>query len=439
MKTLKHIIYREWSTRVRRKAFWMGTLLIPALIAGSIGLGVWMNSGTEKEAKVLVVDASGLISRFDDRREVWLPTHPDCFPERPKLIYRFAPEALGDDAFLESDFDLMVFFDDGILQHSSAKYYYEKAPAMSTERAISNDLASAIERFKVKRDLELDFETYKRLKTSIKLVGEDVITRDGNASGRALIGFFFSAMLFLQIIVYGMHVMRGVIEEKANRIVEVVISVVTPMQLMTGKIIGIGLVGLTQFALLAALGWLIFLAGGHWLETSDLLKATSDAAVNLDFESWIASQSRLRFLLDVNWPLMVTATAVFFVLGYFMYACIFAAIGAAVDQESDAQYYTIPALIPPFLAYLLAAASIENPEGDLSIYGSYFPLTAPIMMMTRIPMGVDGWELLIAIGGIGIMSYLLLLASSRIFRLGILTRGKRFSWKDLWNGLRSRH
>jgi ABC-2 type transport system permease protein len=96
-------------------------------------------------------------------------------------------------------------------------------------------------------------------------------------------------------------------------------------------------------------------------------------------------------------------------------------------------------LIPPFLAYLLAAASIENPEGDLSIYGSYFPLTAPIMMMTRIPMGVDGWELLVAIGGIGIMSYLLLLASSRIFRLGILTRGKRFSWKDLWNGLRSRH
>ena len=220
MKTLKHIIYREWSTRVRRKAFWLGTLLIPALLAGSIGISVWMNSGAEKEAKVLVVDASGLISRFDDRREVWLPTHPNCFPERPKLIYRFAPEALGDDAFLESDFDLMVFFDDGILQHSSAKYYYEKAPAMSTERAISNDLASAIERFKVKRDLELDFATYQRLKTSIKLVGEDVITRDGNASGRALVGFFFSAMLFLQIVVYGMHVMRGVIEEKANRIVE---------------------------------------------------------------------------------------------------------------------------------------------------------------------------------------------------------------------------
>lgn len=439
MSTLRHIIYREWITRVRRKAFVIGTLLIPALFAGSIGIGVWLESGSEEESKVLIVDASELISRFDDRREVWLPIHPDCFPERSTLTYRFATESMADDAFMQSDFDLMVFFDDGILQHSSAKYFYEKAPAMSTERLISNDLASAIERFKVKRDLELDYSVYKRLKTSIQLVGEDVVTRDGNASGRALIGFFFSAILFLQIMVYGMHVMRGVIEEKSNRIVEVVISVVTPMQLMTGKIIGIGLVGLTQFGLLSVLGWLVYFAGGHWLETNDLLKTSAESSVSLDLESWMASQSQLSFLLDVNWPLMVAATVVFFALGYFMYACIFAAIGASVDQESDAQYYMIPAIIPPLLAYLLAAASIENPEGDIAIYGSYFPLTAPIMMLTRIPMGVFWWEIVLAIGGIAITSYLLLIASSRIFRRGILTRGERFSAKDLWKSLRQRH
>jgi ABC-2 type transport system permease protein len=153
----------------------------------------------------------------------------------------------------------------------------------------------------------------------------------------------------------------------------------------------------------------------------------------------MASQSQLSFLLDVNWPLMVAATVVFFALGYFMYACIFAAIGASVDQESDAQYYMIPAIIPPLLAYLLAAASIENPEGDIAIYGSYFPLTAPIMMLTRIPMGVFWWEIVLAIGGIAITSYLLLIASSRIFRRGILTRGERFSAKDLWKSLRQRH
>jgi hypothetical protein len=108
MSTLRHIIYREWITRVRRKAFVIGTLLIPALFAGSIGIGVWLESGSEEESKVLIVDASELISRFDDRREVWLPIHPDCFPERSTLTYRFATESMADDAFMQSDFDLMV-------------------------------------------------------------------------------------------------------------------------------------------------------------------------------------------------------------------------------------------------------------------------------------------------------------------------------------------
>jgi len=436
MKTLKHIIYREWITRVRRKAFLLGTLLVPFLIVVGIGLQVWLDSGTEEEAKVLVVDASGLISRFEDRLEAWVPTHPDCFPERSLVSYRFAHEPLDDDDFMQSDFDLMVFFDDGILQHSSAKYYYEKAPAMSTTRIISSDLATAIERFKVKRDLELDYAAYKRLKTTVQLIGEDVVTRDGNATGRALIGFFFSLLLFVQITVFGMHVMRGVIEEKANRIVEVVISVVTPMQLMFGKIVGIGLVGLTQLVLLSALGWVVYALGGQWLEANELLKTSSDAAVAVDLETWMASQSKLSFLLDVNWPLMILAAAVFFVLGYFMYACIFAAIGASVDQESDAQYLMIPALIPPLLAYALAASSIENPEGDVAVYGSYFPLTAPIMMLTRIPMGVAVWEVLLAIGGIVVTSYLLLLASSRIFRVGILSHGKRVTFMGLWKRLK---
>ncbi|MBT6162491.1 MAG: ABC transporter permease [Crocinitomicaceae bacterium] len=439
MKTLKHIIYREWITRVRRKAFLLGTLVAPLLIALGIGVKIWLASSTDEEAKVLVVDASGLISRFEDRLDTWVPICPDCFPERSTVTYRFAPESLSDDDFVTSDFDLMVFFDDGILQHSSANYFYEKAPAMGTTRTISNDLASAIERFKVKRDLELDYAAYKRLKTSIRLVGEDVITRDGNATGRALIGFVFSLLLFLQIMVFGMHVMRGVIEEKANRIVEVVISVVTPLQLMTGKIIGIGLVGLTQFALLFGLSWLVYVVGGQWLEANEWLKTSADSAVSVDLETWMANQSELSFLLDVNWPLMVFAAAVFFALGYFMYACIFAAIGASVDQESDAQYLMIPAMIPPVLAYILAASSIENPEGDLAIYGSYFPLTAPIMMLTRIPVGVAWWEVLLSVSGVAVTAYLLLRVSARIFRIGILSHGKKLTFKVFWKRLKQRN
>jgi ABC-2 type transport system permease protein len=175
------------------------------------------------------------------------------------------------------------------------------------------------------------------------------------------------------------------------------------------------------------------------LEANEWLKTSADSAVSVDLETWMANQSELSFLLDVNWPLMVFAAAVFFALGYFMYACIFAAIGASVDQESDAQYLMIPAMIPPVLAYILAASSIENPEGDLAIYGSYFPLTAPIMMLTRIPVGVAWWEVLLSVSGVAVTAYLLLRVSARIFRIGILSHGKKLTFKVFWKRLKQRN
>ena len=148
---------------------------------------------------------------------------------------------------------------------------------------MENDLSSAIERFKVKEELALNYEAYKRLKTNVRLVGEDVVTKDGNATGRTLIGFIFSFFMFIQIMVYGMHVMRGVIEEKANRIVEVVISVVKPIELMAGKIIGIGLVGVTQVLALTLLGYIVFQVGGISLEASGLLTAASNEGSGIGF------------------------------------------------------------------------------------------------------------------------------------------------------------
>ena len=221
MSRLRLIIFREWYTRVRRRAFILGTLLVPLLMAGLVGLGVWMEQVEIEQNKVLVVDLSGMISYWDDVREAWVPACPDCFPERSHLEYRFTDVALSDAEFLESDYTLMVLFDDGILQHQTAKYLYDKSPAVSTEKVVEGDLSSAIERFKVKEELTLNYEAYKRLKTTIRMVGEDVVTKDGNATGRSLIGFIFSFFMFVQIVNYGMHVMRGVIEEKANRIVEV--------------------------------------------------------------------------------------------------------------------------------------------------------------------------------------------------------------------------
>lgn len=221
------------------------------------------------------------------------------------------------------------------------------------------------------------------------------------------------------------------IEEKINRIVEVVISVVKPSVLMTGKVIGIGLVGLTQFIVLSVLVWVITLVGGMWLEHADVLKSSSDALVGLDLESWIAGQAELNFLLDVNWSLMIASTAIFYVAGFALYAASFAAIGAAVEQESDAQYFLIPAMAPLVASYFLAVVAIENPEGPLAVIASFVPFTAPVVMLIRIPLGVAWWEVVLSWLGVAVTAWLLLRMAGRIYRVGILMHGKRPSWVEL--------
>ncbi|MDA0302979.1 MAG: ABC transporter permease [Bacteroidetes bacterium] len=436
MSALRHIIYREWITRVRRKAFILGTLAVPLLFMGSMAIGYWLEQGESENSRVLVVDVAGMVSQWDERVESWVPICPDCFPERESLTYRFATEGLDDETFIASDFDVMVVFDDAVLQHHTAMYYYEHVPGFDLQNHLKTDLSQALERFKVKETQDLDFATYQRLKTQISLVGEDIITRDGHAVGRSLIGFVFSLFLFMQILIYGMHVMRGVIEEKVNRIVEVVISVVKPSVLMTGKVIGIGLVGLTQFVALSLLIWLITLAGSAWLEHAEVLKSSSDALVGLDLQTWIAGQSELNFLLDVNWSVMLASTALFYVVGFALYAASFAAIGAAVEQEADAQYFLIPAMAPLLASYFLAVMAIENPEGTLAVVASFVPFTAPVVMLIRIPLGVAWWEIAISWLGVALTAWLLLKMAGRIYRVGILMHGKRPTWRALFKWFR---
>lgn len=435
MSVIGHIVYREWSTRVRRKAFIWGTLAVPILLSIGIGLGVWSEQSNTQNSKVLVVDISGLITRWDDRIAAWVPNCPDCFPERAELEYRFAPEALADSVFLESDFDFMILFDDAILQHQKAKLLYDKAPAVSLKSRVENDLNQAIERFRVKEELAMDYATYQRIKVRVRLVGEDVRTREGQALERSVIGFFFSLFIFFQILVYGMHVLRGVIEEKSNRIVEVIVSMVRPSQLMTGKVIGIGLVGLTQFVILSVLGWVSFAGGAVLVDAMGWL-AVEDAVVTADFRTWISGHEKLGFLFQVNWPLMLVSTAGFYAAGFTLYAACFAAVGAAVEQESDAQYLLLPVMLPLLVSYLLATLSLENPEGMLSVVGSWIPFTAPVMMLVRLPNGVPWWEVLLSLSGVVLTALLMLKVAGKIYRIGILMYGKKANWMELFRWLR---
>ena len=292
---------------------------------------------------------------------------------------------------------------------------------------------------KVKEEAALDYATYKRLKTDVRLVGQDIVTRDGDAAGRAVVGFFFSLSLFMLLIVYGMHVMRGVIEEKSNRIVEVIVRAVRPSELMAGKILGIGAVGFTQYLAYVVLGTLATTLGGPLLESSGLLTPGGlggSTPIPVDAATFLAGSEELAFLLDVNWPLMIGATAFFFVAGFALYASLFAAVGSLVDTESDAQYLMLPAFLPLMASYLLAVFAMQDPEGTVAYVASFVPFTAPVLMLIRIPVGVPLHEVLISGAGVVVTAWLCILGAGRIYRTGIFMYGKRPTLREAFRWLR---
>lgn len=433
------IVGREYKTRVRRKAFILSTLLGPFLLVGLIAGIVYFTQTSETNAKVLVVDGSEIIS-YELPSGDLVPDCIDCFPEREFLEYRFAKEAMSTEDFLASDFTAMVEFDDGILQSSKALFHYETAASMRVKSAIKRDLSESVERLRVKEESDLDYSTYKKLKVNIGLVTKDVVTQDKNAENRSVVGWGFSMFMFMFIIVYGMHVMRGVIEEKSNRIVEVVVSVVKPKQLMGAKVAGIGLVGLTQILVWSILSWTLFTAFGAYAEASGMLTSIlAEQGVEVastDMQTFISSHDDLSFLAQIDWLTMLGWGVFFYIGGYALYGSMFAAVGASVEQESDTQYLMLPVMLPLMFSYILNLQILESPETMLATVCSFIPFTSPITMMVRLSMGVAWWEVAISATILVITVIIMINLAGRIYRTGIFMYGKKPTLKEMLKWIR---
>jgi ABC-2 type transport system permease protein len=266
--------------------------------------------------------------------------------------------------------------------------------------------------------------------------------QETNTEIASMIGYGMGLLIYLILFIYGAGVMRGVMEEKTNRIAEVIISSVRPFQLMMGKIIGIALVGLTQFliwgVIMILLNFLLpFLIPDLQGLTPGNLSAMPAGAPNIQD---IQNNESLHFIqtaMNQNWGLIIGAFLFYFLGGYFMYASMFAAVGSLVNEDmQDAQQMTIPISMPIIFAFIIMAATAENPNSPLAIFGSLFPLTSPIVMMARIPYDVPGWQLglsmlFLVIGFIG-MTWI----SGKIYRTGILMYGKKITWKEVFKWLR---
>jgi len=286
-------------------------------------------------------------------------------------------------------------------------------------------------------DVNVDIKTIK-----IKSDGSEQISSTEVIMG---VGFIAALMIYMFIFIYGAQVMRGVIEEKTNRVVEILVSSVKPFQLMMGKIIGIALVALTQFALWIVLTITIvsvaqLAMNGSKMdknETEQMMKASNVPSdmQNIDTKGDFLSDA-MTTLANLPFGLMIFGFIFYFLGGYLLYASLFAAIGSAVDNETDTQQFMLPLTVPLILSFVMAQFIIQNPDGPLAFWFSIIPFTSPIVMLMRIPFGVPAWELILSMFLLAATFLGTTWLAGKIFRIGILMYGKKVNYKELWKWLR---
>ena len=284
-----------------------------------------------------------------------------------------------------------------------------------TKLGINNELLQSAQQ-------EINLET--------KIINKKGESTKSHSEASTGIGFLGGILIYMFIFMYGTMVMRGVIEEKTSRIVEVIISSLRPFQLMMGKIIGVALVGLTQFSLWIALTILLSV-----LAELTFLNESSLAITNSENRSIIISQIQ-NYTSGINLIQIFLSFLFYFLAGYLMYSSLFAAVGSAVDAEADTQQFILPVTIPLILSFILIQPIMDNPEGSLAFWMSIIPFTSPVIMMVRLPFGVENWEIILSMTILVSTFIITTWLAGKIYRTGILMYGKKANFRELVKWLR---
>lgn len=432
------IVKREYLRRVRKKSFLLITFLMPFLIAALIFVPFWLAGLKGDEVRnIAVIDSTGKYAPLFNDTETYHFIQSDKSLEH----YRKNP-----------DKELFAFLNisgDLLKNPKAATLYSEKQVPGELSRLVNQVLTRQIESdklasFQIPNLKEIIRES--RVDFNIQTIkwGEDGSETASSATVASMIGGAFTMLIYMFILFYGAMVMQGVMEEKTNRIVEVMISSVRPFELMMGKIIGIGLVGLTQMFMwgimtVALLIGASFLLGGSMdaqAMSSDLMAANPGIVTLADPAIQSTENELFQLLHTINFTEISLFFIIYFIGGYMLYASMFAAIGSAVDSQEDTQQFMAPVTIFMVFALYAGIYSMENPDGPLAFWCSMIPFTSPIVMMVRIPFEIPLWE--------KVVSVLLLYASftgitwisAKIYRIGILMYGKKPSLKEMAKWIR---
>jgi ABC-2 type transport system permease protein len=406
MKKVLLIIQREYVTRVRKKAFIVMLLAVPLLLAGMTKLIAYVAKDSDQVSKpqtVKVIDESHLFEgKLKNAKNIqFIPTNEPL--EKAKTG-------------LKDNEDLSVLLISKDYTHKPVQFFSKKKPSFALTGEVENQMnqiASTNTMLANHIDTALINKAQKSKVTVNAMEVTDAGTKDADVGTSMGVGIACAILIYMSLFIYGAQVMRGVIEEKTSRIIEVIISSVKPFQLMLGKIIGVGLVGLTQFTAWIVLSVIATKVAGN-SSTSGIMGA-------------------LQTLQNIPFGYILGCFLFYFISGYLLYSALFAAVGSAVDSETETQQFMFPITLPLLFTYLLSVTVLfRAPDSPLAVWLSMIPFTAPIAMMIRIPFGgVPDWQLALSMVMMVVGFLFTTYVAARIYRVGILMYGKKASYKEL--------
>lgn len=429
MNKILIIIQREFLSRVQKKTFLLSTILLPLFIFGFYALIIYFSVKSEDNLKIAIADQGQQISNK-------LQSDPSLnFIQVDQAEAAALQQQLNEKKF---DGYIIIPANYNAEKGDTLVYASNSNVGLMTKEKIERRINAAFEKNRLKNLLApgVTLAQVDSAKSSVNLKVAKGGEKSGSTGFAYALGFICGILIYMVLFIYGSMVMRGVMEEKTNRIAEVMVSSVKPFQLMLGKIIGIGAVGLVQFLIW---GVLIFalqaLVPVFFPGAMEVAAQHSNELPNMNGNTKQVEMIRqvMQNLNSVNIGLIVFCFFFYFLGGYLLYSSLFAAVGSAVNEDpQDAQSLMLPITMPIIFSFVIMTQAINKPDGALALFGSLFPLSSPIVMMARLPYGVPAWQLA--------LSFVLLILgfiftawlAARIYRVGILMYGKKPTWKELW-------
>jgi ABC-2 type transport system permease protein len=420
---------REYLSIVAKKSFIISTLLAPVIMLALVAIPALLMTVNNSDSRLIsIIDETGQYSDiFKDNDDYRFRIETDMTPENMKDRYKKA----------DGDIYAIVVIPSDVEESKTINVYSEKPVKITLSRELEEPLNKSLSDAKIasynlpelkdmiaQSDVEVKIRSHTWDEEGEKVSSSEIAM---------IVGLFLAFLTYMFVLMYGAMIMGSVVEDKTNRIVEVIVSTCRPMELMLGKIVSIALVGLTQILI-----WAVFLGIGLFVVSMfGIATSTPDIAAGMTAGTSMPEMPTsevsdiLQAVLGINWFRLLGIFILYFIGGYLLYAALFAGFGSAVDQQSDANQFTMPIMMIIILALVIGQACMENPDGTLGVIASLVPFTSPIVMMIRLPYDVPAWQILTSLLLLYGTALLFVFLASRIYRTGILMYGRKVSFKEI--------